>query len=73
MNIIYSDDHGHLTSEMKDLLNTAADKVLRDELSPILSCDDMKPAEAWEIPVEVSVTLVSAEEIQEINRDMRRR
>ncbi len=71
MNIIYSDDHGHLTSEMKDLLNTAADKVLRDELSPILSCDDMKPAEAWEIPVEVSVTLVSAEEIQEINRDMR--
>lgn len=71
MIIIYGDEHGHLTDEMTALLDTAAEKVVRDELSPLLSCDDMALAETGEIPLEVGVTIVSAQEIREINRDMR--
>ncbi len=68
MNIIYSDEEGRLTPEIKSLMETAAGKAIGEELF----YDEENPSErAKSAPLEIGVTVVSAEEIKELNRDYR--
>lgn len=68
MNIYYSDEDGRLTPEIKSLMETAAIKAIGEELF----YDDENPSERVEnAPLEIGVTVVSGEEIKELNREYR--
>jgi probable rRNA maturation factor len=59
MNIIISDENGYLDAETADRLRRAADLVLREEV-----CEDIDP-------LEVSVSVVSGDDIRELNAEFR--
>jgi probable rRNA maturation factor len=60
MDIIFSDDEKRLTPEIVDLMKSAGNAAMMLEFG-----NDVSPAE-------VSVTVVSGDEIRELNRDYRR-
>lgn len=68
MTIYYSDEDGRLTEEIKTLMEAAAAKAIELEFDSELRDADM---DASEVDAEVSVTVVSGDEIRELNRDYR--
>lgn len=68
MTIFYSDEDGRLTEEIKTLMEAAAAKAIGLEFENELRDADM---DASEVDAEVSVTVVSGDEIRELNRDYR--
>ena len=68
MHIVYSDEYEKLTPDMKALMEQAADVALLDEFGEELEAAGfaVKDAEA-----ELSVTVVSDEEIRELEELMR--
>ncbi len=69
MIIIFSDDESRLTDEIRELMQQAGDAAVRSEFGEVLSEDGTAPYGSED--VEVSVTVVSGEEIRELNRDYR--
>ena len=68
MTIYYSDEDGRLTETIKTLMEAAAAKAIELEFENELRDADM---DASEVDAEVSVTVVSGDEIRELNRDYR--
>ena len=68
MNIYYSDEDCRLTPEIMQLMNKAAERAFNMEFGDVLSAagTDVAGSDA-----EIGVTVVSAEEIQELNREYR--
>ena len=63
MTIYYSDEDGRLTEEIKTLMEAAAAKAIELEFDSELRDADM---DASEVDAEVSVTVVSGDEIREL-------
>lgn len=68
MYINYSDENDRLTPEIWSLIQQAADKAMELELGERLSADGLNIADA---DAEIGVTIVSDEEILELNREYR--
>ena len=68
ISVIYSDDNDKLSSEIKSLMNVAADKAFALEFGDDMSGQGLAPED---ICAEISVTMVDDEEIQTLNRDYR--
>ena len=68
MNIYYSDEDSRLTSEIKQLMNNAAERAFNMEFGDVFSAVGKSAADS---DAEIGVTVVSAEEIQELNREYR--
>ena len=68
MQIIYSDEYGKLTPDMKELMQQAADTAIENEFSEGL---EEAGVSASALSAELGVTVVSDEEIRELNRDYR--
>ena len=68
MIIYYSDEDGRLTDEIKELMQRAAVRAIGLEFGPQLSSAGISAEEA---DAEVSVTVVSGDEIRELNYEYR--
>ena len=68
MHIVYSDEYDKLTPEMMALMEQAADVALSDEFGDELGAAGFAVKDT---STELSVTVVSDEEIRELNRDYR--
>ena len=68
MNIIYSDENGRLTDEIRELMERAAAEAAELEFGEALRADDIDPAET---EAEIGVTVVDAEEIRNLNSEYR--
>jgi len=68
MKIYYSDDNNRLTSEIRSLMEQAALKAVDLEFGNDLKEAGMCPEDA---DAEIGVTVVSGDEIRELNRDHR--
>lgn len=68
MIIYYSDEDGRLTDVIKGLMEEAALKAVELEFAGELENAGLKPDD---VDAEVSVTVVSGDEIRELNRDYR--
>ncbi len=68
MNIVYSDEYDRLTPDTKTLMEQAADTALSDEFGKELGAAGFA---VKDIRAELGVTVVSDEEIRELNRDYR--
>ena len=68
MNIYYSDEDCRLTPEIMQLMNKAAERAFNMEFGDVLSAAGTDAAGS---DAEIGVTVVSAEEIQELNREYR--
>lgn len=68
MHIVYSDEYERLTSDTMALMEQAADLALSDEFGDELGAAGFA---VEEIRGELGVTVVSDDEIQELNRDYR--
>lgn len=68
MYINYSDENDRLTPEIWNLVQQAADKAMESELGERLATHGISAADA---DVEIGVTIVSDDEILELNREYR--
>lgn len=68
MNIYFSDDDNRLNAEIKALMEKAAAVALTNEFGEQLSASGCDIAG---LPVDLSVSVVNYDEIQELNRDYR--
>ena len=68
MNLIFSDESERLTTEIRDLMHEAACAALDNEFEAELKSEDLTSAD---LEAEIAVTVVSAEEIKEINSEYR--
>ena len=68
ISVIYSDDNEKLGSEIKSLMQEAADKAFAFEFGDDMSEQGLSPED---ISAEISVTIVDDEEIRILNRDYR--
>ena len=68
MNLIFSDENEKLTSEICDLMQRAADAALDMEFGEDLKAEGLK---SGDVKAEISVSVVSSDEICEINREFR--
>lgn len=68
MNIVYRDDNARLDDEIRELMQSAAEQALENEFGAALEEIDLR---IEDLPVDLSVSVVGYDEIQELNRDFR--
>ena len=66
MNIYFSDEYERLNDEIIGLMHRAAEKALRNEFGDVFN-----GADTDKLPLELSVSVVNYDEIQELNREYR--